>query len=408
MLQDTIHKTPVGTENRVIALISTGHFLSHFYALTLPAMFPTLKAAFGVSYVELGLILTAYNLLGGLVQAPMGFVVDTLGPRRVLLVGLGLNALAIALIGLASAYWIILVLALIAGLGNSVFHPANYSILSGSIDERRLGRAFSVHTFMGFLGSACAPAAMLAIAAFTDWQTAFLVVGIAGLVVLGIMLLSSADFVGESRTSASDDGTGQSHGLKLLLSPSILLFLCFFVAYGLAAGGLVAFTASTLINLHGLSIEWANWALTGHLFGVVGGVVLAGIVVDRFKRHIVSAAVALLLGMAFVLMPTAVTLPGAPLVAIMTIAGMCLGAVLPPRDLMVRAATPSGQTGKVFGFVFVGYTVGASITPVLFGWLLDTGRPSAVFVFAAVFLLLALAALTAAQRRAVASRPSHP
>ncbi len=407
MLQDTIHKAPVHTENRVIALISTGHFLSHFYALMLPAMFPTLKATFGVSYVELGLAITAYNLLGGLVQAPMGFVVDYLGPRRVLLVGLGLNSVAIALIGLASAYWMILALALVAGLGNSVFHPANYSILSGSVEERRLGRAFSIHTFMGFLGGACAPAAMLAIAAFTDWRTAFLIVGIAGLLILGLMIYASSDFVGETRTSSSSSDTPTSQGLSLLLTPSILLFLCFFVAYGLAAGGLVAFTASTLINLHGLSIEWANWALSGHLFGVVGGVVLAGIVVDRFKRHIVSAAVALLLAMAFVLLPTVVTLPGAPLVAIMTIAGMCLGAVLPPRDLMVRAATPSGQTGKVFGFVFVGYTVGSSITPVLFGWLLDTGRPSAVFVLAAAFLLLALAALTGAQRHAATSNRSH-
>jgi FSR family fosmidomycin resistance protein-like MFS transporter len=185
----------------IIGLISTGHFLSHFYYLALPAMFLFLKEEFDVSYAELGLAMTAYSLLGGLVQAPVGFLVDHFGPRLVLLVGLGVNAVAVALIGFADAYWILLVLAVIAGLGNSVFHPADYSILSGSISEGLLGRAFSIHTFSGFLGGACAPLTMLAIAEFTDWRTAFIATGLVGVAVWAVMLFRSSMFVGETAST---------------------------------------------------------------------------------------------------------------------------------------------------------------------------------------------------------------
>ena len=395
----------------VIGLISSGHFLSHFYFLALPPMFPLLKAAFGVSYVELGLAMTAYNLLGGLAQAPVGFLVDRWGPRRVLLAGLGLNAAAVAAMGLVEAYWMLLALAVVAGMGNSVFHPADYAILSGSIGERRLGRAFSVHTFSGFLGGACAPVVMLALAGLTDWRTAFIAIGLVGLAVWAVMALRSGLLVGETGTTdktraaqsvpaAGDGETGvpaRQSGLRLLLSPPVLLFLGFFIAYGMAGGGLAAFTVSALIDLQGVSLDWANTALTGHLFGVVGGVLVAGIIADRFRRHGVTAAGALLLAATVVLIPVVTGLSGVVLAVAMTVVGVGMGGVLPPRDLMIRALTPPGQTGKVFGFVFVGYAVGGAIAPLLFGWLLDQGLPALVFVLSALFLAIALVAISAAR-----------
>jgi FSR family fosmidomycin resistance protein-like MFS transporter len=384
----------------IIGLISTGHFLSHFYYLALPAMFLFLKEEFGVSYAELGLAMTAYSLLGGLVQAPVGFLVDHFGPRRVLLVGLGLNAVAVSLIGFADAYWILLVLAVIAGLGNSVFHPADYSILSGSISEGLLGRAFSIHTFSGFLGGACAPLAMLAIAELSDWRIAFIVTGLAGVVVWAVMLFRSKMFVGETASTkkTAPNGTTDKRGLSLLMTAPVLLFLGFFIFYGMASGGLVAFTASSLINLHGLTVDLANTALTGHLFGVVGGIFIAGFIVDRFNRHGITATGAMVLAVAFVLLPLIAGLPHIALIAIMVVVGIGLGLVLPPRDLMIREMTPPGQTGKVFGFVFVGFAVGSGLTPLLFGWLLDTGRPELVFALAAAFMTLALGTLIAARK----------
>jgi len=386
----------------IIGLISAGHFLSHFYFLALPAMFLFLKEDFGVSYAELGLAMTAYSVLGGFAQSPVGFMVDHFGPRRVLLIGFGLNAAAIALIGFADAYWILLVLAVFAGLGNSVFHPADYSILSGSISQGRLGRAFSIHTFAGFLGGACAPLTMLAIAEMSDWRTAFIASGLVGLAVWALMFVRSGNFVGETADTPKEatGATTEKRGLRLLLTAPVLLFLTFFVFYGMASGGLVAFTASSFINLHGVSVDIANTALTGFLFGIVGGILIAGLIVDRFRRHGVTAAGAMILAALTVLLPLAAGLHPFVLVAIMTVVGIGLGLVLPPRDLMVRAMTPPGQTGKVFGFVFVGFAVGSGATPLLFGWLLDTGRPEYVFVAASAFMFTALLAITVARKLA--------
>lgn len=286
-----------------------------------------------------------------------------------------------------------------AGLGNSVFHPADYSILSGSISQGWLERAFSIHTFAGFLGGACAPLTMLAIAEMSDWRTAFITCGLAGLAVWALMFVRSGNFVGET-VDTPKEATGtttEKRGLRLLLTAPVLLFLGFFVTYGMASGGLVAFTASGLINLHRVGVDIANTALTGHLFGIVGGIIISGLIVDHYQRHGVTAAGAMILAAIAVLLPLIAGLHPFVLVAIMTLVGIGLGLVLPPRDLMVRAMTPPGQTGKVFGFVFVGFAVGSGATPFFFGWLLDSGRPEYVFVAASAFMFTALIAITIAQ-----------
>ncbi len=391
-------------ERWTLGLISAGHYLSHFYGLALPPLFPLLKAEFGISYMELGLAMTAYALLGGIVQAPVGFLVDRLGPRRVLFSGLGLIATAILLMGFVSHYWMLLVLAVLAGLGNSVFHPADYAILSVSINNKRLGRAYSVHTFSGFLGGACVPVAILALASLTNWRTALIVSGLTGLAVLAAMAWRHDALRGETQADgrAPRDGAPRTQpgqapsGLRLLLTAPVLLFLCFNILYGMASGGLLAFTVSALMNLHGLSVDLASAALTGHLFGVVGGILLAGIIADRYPRHHVTAAGAMLLAAAASVLPALVAPGGAVLVAIMVFSGIGLGAVLPPRDLMVRALIPPGDTGKVFGFVFVGYSVGISAVAVLFGWLLDGDMPGMVFLLSAAFAILSLMTITAA------------
>ncbi|MDD9878475.1 MAG: MFS transporter [Magnetovibrio sp.] len=395
-----------GRERWVVGLIGAGHFLSHYYALALPPLFPILKAEFGVSYLELGLAMTAYSLLGGLLQAPVGFLVDHLGPRRVLLAGLGLNAAAVLCMGFADAYWVLLVLAVLAGLGNSVFHPADYAILSGSIDGTRLGRAFSAHTFAGFLGGACAPVGMLALAQWSDWRTALIAAGLVGLAVFAAMAVKRGVLRGEGGAAPSPaetadaPGAAMPSGVSLLMSAPVLLFLAFFIVYGMASGGLTAFTVSALVDLHGLGLDAANAALTGYLFGIVGGILLGGVIADRFPRHLLSASVALLVVAAAVLPPALLDLPGIALIGLMVLTGVGMGAVLPPRDLMIRAFTPAGQTGKVFGFIFVGYSIGGSTAPVLMGWLLDAGQPAWVFILSAVFALMSILTVAAAQRLA--------
>ena len=392
---------PGGREGWVVVLIGAGHYLSHFYALALPPLFPILKTEFGVSYIELGLAMTAYSLLGGIVQAPVGFLVDRLGPRRVLFVGLGMNAVAIGLMGFADVYGVLLVLAVVAGLGNSVFHPADYAILSGSIRPERLGRAFSIHTFSGFLGGACAPIGMLTLAYLIDWRTAMIAAGLVGLVVLAAMILRRDVFLDEQVPEAEAEGTVASgtalSGVRLLMSPPVLMFLAFFIAYGMASGGLTAFTVSALVNLQGLGLDQANGALTGYLFGVVSGILLGGVIVDKFPRHLLTANGSLVLAAAAVITPVLIAPPGIGLIIIMTLTGVGMGAVLPPRDLMIKAITPPGESGKVFGFIFVGYSIGGGIAPLLFGWLLDRGMPGSIFILTAGFVAVSILAVTAAQ-----------
>ena len=403
---DDSEPSVISRERRTLGFISIGHFFSHYFALVLPPLFPFLKAEFGVSYLELGLAMTAYGLLGGVMQSPVGFLVDRIGPRTVLLVGMGINACAVLMMGLVEVYWALLALAVLAGLGNSVFHPADYAIINNAIREKKLGRAFSFHTFSGFLGGACAPVSILVLAQWTSWRTALTVAGIAGLVALAAMIWRR-DLLNVTRPSttpqptnevATDTSSAALTGIPLLLSPAVLLFMLFFILYGMASGGLIAFIVTGLVGLHGISLEEANTALSAHLFGVVGGILLAGIITDRFPRHLVTAAAALLL--AAIATALAVVVPGSSLIliALMALSGIGLGAVLPARDLMLRALTPPGQFGKVIGFVFVGYSIGVSIAPILFGWFLDGNQPAYVFYGAAIFALLALVATAAAQR----------
>ena len=383
-------------------LIGAGHFMSHYYLLALPPLFPLLKAEFGVSYVELGLAMTAYNLLGGVLQAPVGFLVDRWGPRRVLFAGLAMNAIGVLLMGFADAYWLLLILAVFAGLGNSVFHPADYAILSGSIGSDRLGNAYSTHTFAGFLGGACAPIGILAMVQFTDWRTALIAAGLVGLLVLALMVLRRDVLQGEGGTAetptveAEEPPASGASGLSLILSAPVLLFLAYFVLYGMAGGGLTAFTVSSLMNLHGIGLDPANGALTGYLFGIVGGILAGGVVADRFPRHMITSTAGLVLVALAALTPAFFAPPAYTFIAILAAAGFGMGVILPARDLMIRKIVPPGDSGKVFGFIFVGYSIGGSLAPLLYGWLLDLERPAMVFQVSAGFAILALAAVALA------------
>src|SRR5215218_2874732 len=165
-----------GREDRtILGLISTGHFMSHFYFLTLPPLFPFLREAFAVGYTELGLMMTLTYAASATAQVPVGFLVDRIGARLVLTLGLALLAVGFGLVGLATSFVVVIGLTMLAGLGHSVFHPADYAILNASMSPARIGRAFSVHTFAGHLGSAVAPATMVTLAAASGWRMALVI-----------------------------------------------------------------------------------------------------------------------------------------------------------------------------------------------------------------------------------------
>lgn len=391
------------SDARVIGLVGTGHFCSHFYMLVLPPLFPLIKAEYDISYTALGAVMTAFAVASGSAQLPVGFLVDRIGARAPLIVGLTLLGGAIALMGLTTSYPALVLLALAAGLGNSVFHPADYSILSAGVAPSRLGRAYSIHTFSGMAGWACAPPLMVFLTTLWDWRTALVIVGCLGLAVALVLLVQSRH-LGEHRTAPAAAATGPATGTSaretfgLLLSAPILLLFMFFVMIAMTSGGFMAFSVTALVQLHGLELTTANAALTVYLVAGAVGVLLGGPVADRTDRYDAVAVVGFLAAAGLMALVAALPLPFALLIVAFGLAGLMQGIIWPSRDMLVRSITPPGASGKVFGFVSTGLDVGSALAPLMFGLIVDGGLPSWVFWFTALFLLLSMVfAVAAAQ-----------
>jgi MFS transporter, FSR family, fosmidomycin resistance protein len=378
-----------GRDARVNLLLGSGHFLSHFYQLCLPPMFIAWQRAFDVSFAELGLVIAVMSATAGLLQTPMGFLVDRYGARPFLIGGTLLMTLSIAAMGLANAYWQIVALALLSGVGNSVFHPADYAILSGSIEPARLGRSFAFHTFTGSIGFAAAPPATAALMLLLGWRGALFLIGLLGLPVVASILWQSRILMDQARRPQSR-AVDHQPGAKLLLSRSVLMFFAFFMMTAAAGAGIQSWLITILHQVHGLPVAAAASALTGYMVGQIGGVLIGGWVADRTDRHL-PFVVGLTIGAAGLLLVVGVV-PLTELVTIIVlfVCGLMTGARNTPRDVMVKDAAPPGQIGKVFGFVSSGMSLGAAVMPVPYGMIIDAGRPDLVLVVTATLLLLSL------------------
>jgi len=383
----------------VIGLIGSGHFFSHFYQLALPPLLPLMKDHYGISWQALGLIGACYNLSGGVLQVPIGFLVDRFGPRHILIAGLA--PIAIGAMAFVPDFWMIVALALLAGIGNSVFHPADYSIMSGSISKARIGRAYALHTFSGFFGGALAPPIMVLLLATVGWQNSLIVAALAGLAVALALWLRGDLLVGEAQAARGrSEGPAAAGGASVLLSPAILMLFFFFIAYGAANGGLTQFMIPALMSLHALSLEAATQAFTGNQLAIAAGVLVGGLVADRIRAHALLASAALGACALFLFLPGAMPVLGAWTALVLFVAaGLAMGIVLPPRDVIVRGSTPPGQIGKVFGFVSVGLSIGQGVSPLVFGAVLDRNMPAALFLGAAALMLVAMSFILVGDRK---------
>jgi FSR family fosmidomycin resistance protein-like MFS transporter len=385
---------------KVISLIGTAHFFSHFYILVLPPLFPLLRDEFGVGYTALGVALAVLNGTTGLTQAPVGFLVDRFGARTILIAGLALFGLAIALIGFFPSYPMLIALMVLAGLGNSVFHPADYAILSSAVEQRRMGRAFSIHTFGGHAGFALAPPVIVFLTALFDWRIALALAGAAGLLV-SLLLAASGDLLHSEtdhgrRTARSGAGAA---GVRLLLSGPILMALLFFAMLAVTQGGYMSFSVAAIEALYRVPLAEANLPLTAYLAASAIGVLAGGWIADRTRRHHhVVGGCFLLVALVSASIPE-LRPPLALTAVLFALAGFFSGVVAPSRDMMVRAVTPPGASGKVFGFVTTGFNVGGIAAPLLFGAVLDYGSdPGLVFWTVAGLSLLTLLVVYATAR----------
>ncbi len=388
---------------RIISVIGAGHFISHFYLLVLPPLFPILKDAFGVSYTSLGTLVTVFAVVSGFAHIPMGFLVDKFGARNLLIAGMFLEAVAFVLMGVFGTYSAILICIVLAGIANSVYHPADYAILSATVDDSRMGQAFSLHTFAGFSGGAVAPLTVIFIANTWSWETAFIATGMLGLALTALIvanrnLLSDRKVITSASpivTAMSAAKSGQKSGVALLLSMPIMMCFLFFVMLAMSAGGLNTYSISAFVTTHGLSEQGAGMALTGFLVGTSLGILLGGYVADRTVHHERVAIFGFVATAVIVFMIGLVQYSLSLLIVMMLIGGVLYGMIMPSRDMLVRAVTPEGSMGKVFGFVSTGLNVGAAITPILFGYVMDSGQPRLLFFIVPIFMLLAVGTVIA-------------
>jgi sugar phosphate permease len=417
-------RTGPSSDAAVIGLISAAHFASHFFILLLPPLFAPIRSDYGVSYAELGLALAAFNVVSALLQTPAGFLVDRLGAATLLIGGLILGATAIVLASLSTSFWVFVAMFGVLGLANTVYHPADYSILSQAVGTRRVGQAFSIHSFSGLLGSAAAPATMLLFAGIWGWRGALMGAALIGYAIAAVLLLNrrglepgerrAAKPAGQEAIKAGTRDTVDDKartGWHLLLSAPILRNLVFFVLLALSGGGLQNFSVVALGALYETPAAVANMALSGFLLMSALGVLLGGFVADRTAHHNRVAAAGFAASAVIVLMIGTVDLGTVLLVLAMSLGGLLNGIIVPSRDMIVRAVTPPGSFGKVFGFVSTGFNIGGIVSPLLFGWLMDRGDARIIFLLVAGFvltsLLIVLAGWSDGHATAKAARPSH-
>jgi len=377
---------------KIVTLISVVHFVSHVHIMLLPPIFGQVREAFGVSYIDIALALTAFNVASALLQTPAGFLVDRVGPRAMLTGGLLVGAGAIAVAALVPGYWAFIIAYALLGVANTVYHPADYSILSHTIDGKRIGKAFSIHTFAGYAGSGVTPAFVIACAAIWDWHGAFLAAAILSFAAAILLVVAGHVLPRVTRKTVASEAkeTGHKVGLGLLLSAPILRNLFFFLCLAMANGGIQTYTVVSQQAMYGTPASIANVALSGFLLMSALGVLLGGIIADRTPHHERVAAIGFACTSTMAILMGWVALPGIALVLVMSIGGLLNGMIQPSRDMMVRAVTPPGSFGKVFGFVTTGFNLGGMIAPLTYGWLMDHGQPRMIYAIVVVFILLAL------------------
>lgn len=396
----------------VIGLVGYAHGTSHFFHLMLPPLFPWLMRDFDLSFTEVGAFMTLFFVVSGLGQALAGFVVDRYGAFKVLCGGIALLALSGVLLALASDPLGLALAAGVAGLGNSVFHPADYSLLNRRVSLARLGHAFSAHGLSGALGWAAGPAVMTAVASVAGWRTAGIVAAGVGAFAVALLwsrrglLSGEVERTGEGARSAR----AQASTVGFLRAAVVWLAFAFFLLSTLAFGALQNFAPPVLQQTYGLTLALATSALSIYIVGSAGGILLGGFFAARDDGQARLIGMALLFSAALALVLASGLPPQWAVLGIMALMGFGVGFAGPSRDMLVRRAALSRVSGdafgRVYGFVYSGLDVGLALAPIVFGRLMDAGRPHAVLVGVAIALGIAIASAwqvgTRSQRAVVA------
>jgi len=396
------HPDSLRRDAKLIGLVGLAHGLSHFFQLALPPLFPLLRSEFGVSYATLGALVGVFYAASGITQFASGFAVDRLGARPVLLSGLALLAGGTALASLAPGIaWLFPIVALM-GVGNGVFHPADFAILNANVAPRRLGHAYSSHGIGGNLGYALAPVMSFALGTAFGWRAAL--VAMCALGVVGLVVIASQRALLVSHRADDAHLHTLSGSVALFVQAPILLCFAYFVIQTMAGVGLQTFMPSALNAGLGVPLALATSALTAYLLGGTAGIFVGGFLAAKTARHDRVAATGLLVAALLLVAMVTVGVAIPVVLPLVTVVGFALGATGPSRDLIVRNATPKGAAGRVYGFVYSGLDLGAMLGPIAFGLLLDQGLAREMFFGVAGCLTLAIGTVVQARRASTGRR----
>ena len=387
------------SDAQVIGLVGFAHALSHFFQLVLPPLFPILKAEFDVSWSALGALIGTFYVASGIAQFASGFAVDRFGARPMLFAGLGLLAGGTLVASLAPNVWWLFPIVVFMGFGNGVFHPVDFAILNANVAPQRLGHAYSVHGIGGNLGYAAAPIVIYALGTAIGWRGALAVAGAAGLVGLGVLMMRKAALVchvGHGRKADT------SKAADLFRQPAILMCFAYFAIYTVGTLGLQTFAPATLNVGYDIPLAIATTAVTALLLGGTAGIVAGGFLAARTTRHDRIAATGLASAATLLVLLSLVGPTVALVLPVFAVVGFCTGITGPSRDMIVRAATPAGAAGRVYGFVYSALDLGSMLGPVWFGYMLDHGMGKAVFFSAAACFVIAIATVLQVRRTTVA------
>ena len=379
---------------QVIGLVGVAHGVSHFFHLILAPLFPWLKEAFGLSYAELGLLMTVFFVISAVGQAAAGFVVDRVGARTVLFAGIGFLGLSALMLSQASSYPMLLAGSMLAGVGNSVFHPADFTLLNQRVSTPRLGHAFSVHGISGNLGWAAAPVFLTGMAGLFGWRAALLAAACIPFSVLALLVVYRevlhTDELRAAVMSQKKTGDAQGRAFDFMRVPAVWMCFGFFFMIAVALGGIQSFSSQGLRELYGMSLASATTGYTAYMLASAVGMVWGGFLASKTDRHDRTIAIAFMASAVFSLVIAAGIVPSLLAIVLMGAIGFGAGVAGPSRDLLIRAAAPKNATGRVYGVVYSGLDIGLATGPLLFGALMDANHPSWVFIGIGIFQGLAI------------------
>ncbi len=390
--------TPLRRDAQVIGLVGLAHGTSHFFHLSLAPLFPWLKDAFSVSYAELGLLMSVFFIVSGIGQALAGFVVDRFGALPVLLGGIALLGLSALGLAVSQNYAMLIVFSGMTGLGNSVFHPADFTLLNRRVSVPRLGHAFSAHGLAGTLGWAIAPVFLAGIATFSGWRVALLSAAILAFTVLAVLLafrslLDPHEVDGAVAESARKKAAASAGAFGFMRVPAVWMCFAFFFISSISFGGIQSFAATALRELYDIPLTYATACITAYMLATAGGILAGGFLATRTQQHDKVIAVAFAVAAAVSVLAASAIPPAAAVIVLLGIIGFGSGVAGPSRDLLVRAAAPKNATGRVYGVVYSGLDIGLAGAPLMFGMLMDAHHPGWVFIGIGAFQALSLVAV---------------